>query len=73
MSKMPLKWHEGCLQNMRISYQRKKEEAARVQADADRLSRDIFHYEMQIDEATKRGLDGFDVDKFRKRSSASKG
>ena len=49
----------------------KLEEVRRVNAEADKIRRDIISYDAQIIAAETRGLDGFDPDKFGKKRSTA--
>ena len=65
-NKRPVAWHEICLNNMRSHYQSELRLAIAQQERAYRLSRAISHYEAQIAEAKRRGVDGFDSERFMK-------
>jgi hypothetical protein len=67
--KMLMAWHEGCLRNRKISYQRQVEELERLKARVEQSRIDCVRYEEQIIEAKKRGLDGFDQDRFMKNKT----
>jgi hypothetical protein len=62
--KHDLAWHEECLRNMRDNYAR---EAARVEREKQELARRearIIALECQLAEAKRRGMNGFDPDRF---------
>lgn len=61
-----LEWHKNILSNMEDSAKRKREEAMRVLAEADRLERECVFRSVQIEAAEKAGKDSFDADKFMK-------
>lgn len=65
-TKRPISWHERCLENTKASLELKAHEAARIQKDLERLQRQASFYEAQIAEAVRRGLDGFDAERFMK-------
>ena len=62
--KKPIKWHKDCLISQRKHLARNREEIKRMQADCDRLEKDIMLRDSQIIRAEAMGKDGFDPDKF---------
>lgn len=64
--KMPIKWHEDCLANMRDSLRQKADIRERLDAEIQRLQRDIYLLDIQIGEAKERRLEGFDSVRFLK-------
>lgn len=64
--KMPLAWHESTLATYRDNYKREKAMLERKFADLARWEADILVWEMQLEEAKARGLDGFDRERFLK-------
>ena len=69
--KQSIKWHEECLKNMLASLARDDDEVSRLQSYADRLRDDCNVLEIQIAEAKRRGMDGFDADRLLKRRAAT--
>jgi division protein CdvB (Snf7/Vps24/ESCRT-III family) len=61
---MPIAWHESCLINRKASLMREVERLERIMAEVDRDKHIIEFYSQQIEEAKRRGKDGFDSDKF---------
>ena len=61
-----IEWHKNILSNREESAKRKREEAIRVMAEADRLDRECVILSLQIEAAEKAGKDSFDADKFLK-------
>lgn len=70
MSKMPLKWHEDCLANMRISLGQKVDARIRLDSEIQRLQDEIRTLDAQIDTARERGFEAFDDDRFLKPRKA---
>jgi uncharacterized protein (DUF3084 family) len=68
--KMPITWHENNLKNRRSSLQRKTEELQRLQASIDASEKELVELEAQIVYAKRLGKDGFDEEKFMKKSKA---
>lgn len=62
--KMPLKWHEECLQGRFDTYVRLRQKADEAVEDADRCQAECAFYARQIGEARARGKDGFDAERF---------
>jgi len=62
--KMPLKWHEECLQGRFDTYVRLRQKADLAVDDADRGQAECAFYARQIGEAKARGKDGFDAERF---------
>ena len=70
-NKQPIAWHESCLANSKAWLKEKEEELARTQAEVDRNREDIRKCEEQVSEAKRKGLDGFDRDRFGKTKAPS--
>ena len=62
--KRSIKWHEGCLENMKASEERLIEVWQRAGAAAHKARREIELRELQINEAKAQGKDGFDSERF---------
>lgn len=65
--KMKIEWHEECLKNNKRFIREKREEIRRLQLEIDQNLFDCEMYELQILEAKKKKMDGFDSDKFMKK------
>ncbi len=63
---MLLAWHEECLRNARRSLADREASAARLAEEIARLRAEAEHHALQIEEATRRGLQGFDRDRLLK-------
>lgn len=61
---MPLEWHRQNCANSIESLAEKRRQIQRMQYDLERHEADVRFHEQQIAEATKRGLEGFDRDRF---------
>lgn len=68
--KFPMDWHRTCLKNSEQSLAQTSLEIERANAKHARLLADINEYRDQIAEAERRGVDGFDRDKFGKKRIA---
>ncbi len=71
--KMPVKWHEECLVNMRKSLQRDRDAFERMRARLEREESEVSLYESQVDRAKREGRESFDSERFnvpRKKSQA---
>ncbi len=66
MKQNSIDWHKNNLSNREESAKRKREEAMRVMAEADRLERECVLLSLQIEAAQKAGKDSFDADRFMK-------
>lgn len=67
MSKQSIKWHEDCLKNSQASW---AADQKRTSAEVERLEKWRIEnqlYEDQIQEAKRKGRDGFDREKFGKK------
>lgn len=62
--KMPIAWHEECLVNARRNLDEAERRFARENENMKRRRTDVIAYETKITEAKKRGLDGFDSERF---------
>lgn len=61
---MPIAWHEECHANQYSHLQAKRKELESHMAEVDRLARDVTMYGQKIAEAKRRGLEGFDTERF---------
>lgn len=66
MAKWAIEWHESGLKNFKENYVRKQAELDRLNGELLRWEASILKTEMQIAEAKKRGMKGFDPEKFMK-------
>jgi len=64
--KMPIKWHQRNLKNMKETQERVFAEIRKLEIVAANNAKYIMHYAMQIDSAIKEGKDGFDAEKYKK-------
>lgn len=64
MTKQPLQWHEECLKKAKRFAAEAEQKALQARDLADRMTKDIEIREQQIAEAKKRGLSGFDQERF---------
>jgi len=64
MSKMPMAWHEECLKNSHAYLTALERRAIEAQKDVDALRCRIEFEMAQFQEAERRGLDGYDSDRF---------
>lgn len=69
MSKMPIAWHEECLKARLSSLELDRERLNRLQSSIDRSEDAIRVLSEQIEEAKRQNKDGFDADRFMKRSA----
>ena len=65
---MPITWHEECLQNSLSSLSGYYSELSKLKATIEKLSNDNTFYAHQITKAKEKGLDGFDSERFLKKS-----
>lgn len=63
-------WHEERLANVRQTLEREKEGLARLQSRIEQIEADVLLLNAQIAEAKRRGIAGFDADRFLKKRSA---
>ena len=64
MMKQAIEWHEDVLKNQKQSLESTAKKIKDLQEQyTKQLTRTIFH-ELQIEEAKKRGKDGFDEERF---------
>lgn len=63
---MSIEWHEECLNNHRNNLIRMEEELKRMKENFERSMNDYMFHEQQVEEAKKKGMDGFDGEKFLK-------
>lgn len=62
--KMPIEWHDQCLQNAERNLQREQEELNRRIERVGSLRKDVEFRRLQFNTAVERLLDGYDADKF---------
>lgn len=62
--KMPMKWHEQCLENRKRHVEYLDKQRQKADADYWRSLGEMTRLESQIAEAKRQGKDGFDSDKF---------
>ena len=65
--KMTIAWHEDCYKNYAEGFRKEREALERHMEQVDRMRLDVAAYGHQIDEAKRRGMDGFDRERFMKR------
>jgi hypothetical protein len=66
MGKQSLEWHEEALSNTRAWLKNLIANRDRWQEDVNRGMRIVAFYEAQIEEARRRGMGGFDSERFLK-------
>ncbi len=66
MSKMPLSWHKQNLENQIIHFSHEEEQVARALRDLERSRKQVQFAREQIEEAERRGLEGFDAERLLK-------
>lgn len=64
ITKFPLEWHRECLANHRATISRQQVELERLKAEVQRSVVEAEFYAVQIEEAERRGMDGFDKDRL---------
>lgn len=57
-------WHQKSLKRQRSTYQRGVEELARVQECVDKLEKEVYFHQFQINEAIRQGKESFDPERF---------
>ena len=62
--KMPIAWHEECHKNASETLRRDREALERHMEQVERTRLDVTAYGQQIAEAKRRGVDGFDRERF---------
>lgn len=67
--KFAIEWHQRCLVNGKKSLEQDKERLKSLKEDIKISEKRISFYEEQINEAIKKGKDGFDSDKFMKKKA----
>ncbi len=72
MAKMAIDWHRSKLANRNIGIWDKERRLASLKAEIERDTKEADHLADQIIEATRRGLDGFDRDRFFKAKKGAK-
>ncbi len=72
MAKMGIDWHRNNLANQNIHIWANERRLASLKAEIERATKDADHLANQIIEATRRGLDGFDSDRFLKAKKGNK-
>lgn len=65
-----IEWHEQCLKNMRTSLSDAEYRASRAREFADELRSKVEFYQLQIEEAKRRGMERFDGDRLLKPRKA---
>lgn len=65
--KMSIKWHEDCLVNMKRGLQEKKECLLRSVRELESFEAQTSFSELQLLEAKRRNLDGYDYGRFMKK------
>jgi len=68
--KRDLGWHKKCWENSERSIRAARDNLARETIRLEAMQRDNDFRSAQITEAERRGLDGFDADKFMKKRTA---
>lgn len=69
-NKMPLDWHRQCARATRVALADYERRLADLQQTVDRLRADADSYDSQIVEAERRGVDGFDRERFMRSRQA---
>ena len=59
-----VEWYEKMLENKQAFYERRQNEAARLQKDVAICGQEILFLAEQIAEAKRRGMTGFDCDRL---------
>jgi hypothetical protein len=72
VSKFSIKWHEECFANSAASTEELRRNVARMTVELSRRAEALTFYASQIEEAKKRGMDGFDRDRLLVKRGASK-
>ncbi len=62
--KFPMDWHRECFKNVSAHVEGLRRDVARKTAELERSEIELARYAEQIAEAEKRGVDGFDRDRF---------
>lgn len=70
MSSYPIKWHEECLKNSKVSEERLSNEINRIHKQLCILREENCFRAFQINEARRIGKKSFDSGKFRKSSQS---
>jgi uncharacterized membrane protein len=65
--KMPINWHRQCLQNAQKNLALEEIAMQKRIAALETLRSRALDYEAQVSEAVRRGMDGFDADRFLQR------
>ena len=66
-NKMSMSWHEGCLINHKISFEKARKELVSHIHQFKEFKRRYLADLAQYNLAVKRGIDGYDSDKFGKK------
>jgi hypothetical protein len=64
--KMPIEWHEQCLESQSKDIDRRLGELLRIQNQLSNDISDFNFYKKQINAAKKKNRDGFDSERFMK-------
>jgi hypothetical protein len=67
--KMSIGLHEECLNNFQKFIERERKKLNNMQINVERKSKEFDFYKFQIDEAKRRGKNGFDENSFCKKLS----
>jgi hypothetical protein len=67
MTTQSLEWHRDCLKNARGTLARRKSELSRFEDHLREMEEQIEFEAMQLAEAERRGMDGYDNERFLKR------
>lgn len=68
--KFPISWHEECLKNAEYYLRQVRARALKCVADYRRQREEIRQQRAQLEEAKRRGLDGYDRERFMKKRGA---
>lgn len=64
MPRFPMPWHRARLANHEYLLQEREKELAALQDNIDRLRARIVFSRAQIEEAVRRGVEGYDAERF---------
>lgn len=71
MAKMPIEWHRQCLVNLLAHLLQERDKVERAKASLERSESDFKRASDQLAEAERRGLDGYDADRFLVKRTAT--